>query len=126
MSKNNNRIKLIQCLAIKKTISFFEAIKQYRRSRQKVDAYLIGTLYGGLMEMPDLYFQPPYLIIKAKTEAKAIAKYNKKTKAYYFYGAVIAYVSDGKLIEVNENISREEAKKIYNEIISKSNGKERI
>lgn len=34
--------------------------------------FLVGTLCGGLMEDPELYIQPPYLIIDAKAKEKPL------------------------------------------------------
>lgn len=78
--------------------------------------FLIGTLYGGLMESPTLYFQPPYMIVEAKTRARAIEKYNGKTKASYFYGDVIARIEDNMLVNISKYITVEEAESIYNKI----------
>ena len=79
--------------------------------------FLVGTLCGGLMEDPELYIQPPYLIIDAKSKGEAINRYNGKTHAHFFYGDVIARINNDKLEDINKYISEKQAYDIYNEAI---------
>lgn len=76
-------------------------------------SFLIGTLYGGLMEHPDYKFIRPYMIIEANTPAKSVDTYNGKTNATYFYGSIIAEIVDGNLKDISKYITKEEAEQIY-------------
>lgn len=80
--------------------------------------YLVGTLCAGLMEEPEYYFHPPYMIIEAKSKSEAVNIYNGKSHAKYFYGSVIANIDNNKLENISTHITKEEANRIYNEIVS--------
>lgn len=76
-------------------------------------SFLIGTLYGGLIEHPDYKFIRPYMIIETDTPAKAVNIYNGKTHATFFYGSIIAEIVDCNLKDISKYITKEEAEQIY-------------
>lgn len=78
--------------------------------------YLVGTLCGGLQELPDLSFGEPFEIIKAKNEKDACKIYNEKHKCSYFYGQVMATIIAGKPFFLHECVTKNEVKNILESI----------
>lgn len=79
--------------------------------------YLIGTAVGGLMEMPEWRFDPPFDIIEADSAKDAVREYNKKHNCSYFYGGVMCEVTtDGKCVGIDVDASRTMREDILNNI----------
>lgn len=75
--------------------------------------YLIGTHVGGLMEMTDYRFTPPYNVIEASTEIDATRLYNKRNNCSYFYGGIMCVVTDdGQCVEIDRSTSRQKCEEI--------------
>lgn len=58
-----------------------------------IKKYLVATECGGLMEMPEIYYEK-YDIIEAESPKEAEEKYDKKHKCSYFYGICIGEIDE--------------------------------
>lgn len=82
--------------------------------------YLMGTAVGGLMELPDWRFDPPFDIIEADSVKDAVREYNKKHNCSYFYGCPMCEItSDGKCVGIDISTSRQMCEDILRDLIGK-------
>jgi len=75
--------------------------------------YLVGLLVGGLMEDPQLCFNPPYDIIEGDNREECLSIYNKKHNCFYFYGSIMCSLhEDGIIGMISKYCSEDEIDKI--------------